>query len=406
MKKWLNQLIDKAKVTAGETLTLWRHAIAKRSDHQPHIRLQDETLRLAVAAWLDLIKRESLEEADLQRSDQCSLALQELQKLESLAHDKRLKLSQLSVPTMHLLKSEELLVFTLFREMDQESDIEPFLKIFLKEGLEGYHQKLCANGMSLLDHALVSRYDQLALKLVQMGADVNANSSGGWTAMHYAAWTESVTGVEFLLNHQANPNKSNDRGETPLHLAIRNSLSHEHLLKRLIDAGADLNAQNRLGQTPLHKASEMQDAFVVEFLLQHGASFGLQDSMGNTPLHLAAQIGALKSAQALVQKGANLDALNHLNQSPLEITLDQELMDYLKEVRLVKEEVISMESALKSISSPSHSKKSSLPKKSSPALNRPDPVHSSSAVSEGEDKAILAVEQPQPPEVKRSSRRI
>ena len=56
--------------------------------------------------------------------------------------------------------------------------------------------------------------------------------------------------VELLLIADANPNRNDKWGTTPLQLASRNG--HLEITELLLKAGADLNQANILGDTPLY----------------------------------------------------------------------------------------------------------------------------------------------------------
>ena len=60
--------------------------------------------------------------------------------------------------------------------------------------------------------------------------------------MHNACWKGHSELVKLLLENKANPNLTNDHGETCLHWACR--MGHTHLIKPLLLAGAN---QNSLG---------------------------------------------------------------------------------------------------------------------------------------------------------------
>jgi ankyrin repeat protein len=58
---------------------------------------------------------------------------------------------------------------------------------------------------------------------VELGGDVNAASRSGDTALHVAASTGLDTVVQFLVDHGAEINPKNARGQTPLALLIAGS---------------------------------------------------------------------------------------------------------------------------------------------------------------------------------------
>ena len=78
--------------------------------------------------------------------------------------------------------------------------------------------------------------------------------------------------MQLLLDYGASPDVRSDHGDTPLHLAaFRGRLGAVRFL--VLEANADVNAQDCEGTTPLHMASWGFDPSpeVVQFLLEHGA---------------------------------------------------------------------------------------------------------------------------------------
>jgi hypothetical protein len=108
-------------------------------------------------------------------------------------------------------------------------------------------------GATALASAVDNRYDDLALRLIDAGADVNTKTgiyidgSGGITPLHRA--TDRPHLVKALLAHGADPNTRHDGGITPLHWAVQ--VPQLESARLLIDAGADVNAKDRQGRTPL-----------------------------------------------------------------------------------------------------------------------------------------------------------
>ncbi len=88
-----------------------------------------------------------------------------------------------------------------------------------------------------------------------------------------------------FLNSGANPNVSNDDGESPLMVAARQS--QEAKVEVLLEHGADPNAADRLGETPLMKAAVQGCQLGVEALLKYGAKPHLKNAEGVTATRLA-----------------------------------------------------------------------------------------------------------------------
>lgn len=115
--------------------------------------------------------------------------------------------------------------------------------------------------------------------------------------------------LKLLLMNGANPNiTSYIFKDTPLHAAVR----HFRLgnVRALLQAGADINAQNCQGQTPLYKAvcSSVGRIKMVELLIESGADINMKTSDGVTPLMQAIIEGYENIAQLLINKGADVNA--------------------------------------------------------------------------------------------------
>ncbi len=63
---------------------------------------------------------------------------------------------------------------------------------------------------------------QIARRLVDMGADVNAKTESGWTALHAAAFIGANKLIRFLVEEGAEVNVMNGCGQTPMGFALAN----------------------------------------------------------------------------------------------------------------------------------------------------------------------------------------
>jgi ankyrin repeat protein len=79
---------------------------------------------------------------------------------------------------------------------------------------------------------------------------------------------------------------------TPLHYAVK--AINEKKVKALVDAGADINAQDKLGKTPLHYAAPIGRYTLVRFLIEHGSDPHLKDKAHKTPLVYAIEKNRVK----------------------------------------------------------------------------------------------------------------
>jgi ankyrin repeat protein len=94
-------------------------------------------------------------------------------------------------------------------------------------------------------------------------------------------------------------------GSTPLQWAAFNGDVDE--AKRLIAAGADVNATNNYGVNAMLLAADIASTGLIQLLLKHGVDPNTANADGETPLHLVARAGNIEAAKALLKAGARVD---------------------------------------------------------------------------------------------------
>ncbi|MFC1793591.1 ankyrin repeat domain-containing protein [Planctomycetota bacterium] len=163
---------------------------------------------------------------------------------------------------------------------------------------------------------------------IEGGIDVNGNDEDGMTPLHLAAQGGHKAVVEILISQGADLNAKNNRGMTPLHLAeMRDRKEIVQLLvdkgagvslytaarlgelsrvKKLIEDGADVNAEGRWDETPLHGAVAKGHKAVAEFLIAKGADINANKA-GYTSLTWAVWNDDLDMIKLLVAHGADVN---------------------------------------------------------------------------------------------------
>ncbi len=96
--------------------------------------------------------------------------------------------------------------------------------------------------------------------------------------------------LSVLLDKNVDVNHRDDRGNTALIIAMDNQ-GRKGIVKELIRAGADVNAENRNGDTALHMALRWGDQESAIFMIKKGADYNHANNAGVTPVQLAVERG-------------------------------------------------------------------------------------------------------------------
>ncbi|WKX91250.1 hypothetical protein Q1695_009799 [Nippostrongylus brasiliensis] len=207
----------------------------------------------------------------------------------------------------------------------------------------------------------------LSRKLVELGGPRILNHIVAKDCLlHTAVRKEDFEVVRFLLANNAEIDATNDKGETPLWIAValnnlelvsllldkgaavrtstneRESVLHkavlsgskmlkifaektkgvdwscgilryaldQHLVdcaKVIVSAGANVEAKDSLGNTLLLQRILLSDDIGATFLLEHGAKHSVKDSLGRSPLELAAYYGLINTLKTICGLGININ---------------------------------------------------------------------------------------------------
>ncbi len=114
--------------------------------------------------------------------------------------------------------------------------------------------------------------------LITDGADVNAKTEKGWSALHYAAYMGNYELVRYLIASKADINAQNKSGWTPLmEAAYKGRIK---VAKLLMDKGADVSVRNRKGKTAA--AIAKNQGLTKTYMLIKGAKTPLKSAVRKT----------------------------------------------------------------------------------------------------------------------------
>jgi ankyrin repeat protein len=136
------------------------------------------------------------------------------------------------------------------------------------------------------------------------GLNINSRSNiANWTALHQAASAGRVETVKFLVQRGADLEAKTSHGQTALSLAVENCKAQ--CVKTLLELGANPNKGDIFGQTPLFYAARIAALNVLKILVEEGnADVNILDSRGNTAFDEADKASMWECALYLWRHGA------------------------------------------------------------------------------------------------------
>ncbi|KAI1775498.1 ankyrin repeat-containing domain protein [Hypoxylon cercidicola] len=136
--------------------------------------------------------------------------------------------------------------------------------------------------------------------LVKHGANVNEQAKDGWTALHVAAriGIDDVVGA-LLFEFSADPTVRLMNGSLPIHSAA--SRGRSGCIELLIQGGTDINARGGNGRTPLHwaAASNYNSHHIIKWLLDHGADHTLEEDGTKMTARDYLELGAQQNSDGI-----------------------------------------------------------------------------------------------------------
>lgn len=198
--------------------------------------------------------------------------------------------------------SDEELYETL-RTGDKES-----IQELINKGVINVHTRDKYHTWPLLHWVVSSGWTEMALMLIEKGADIHAiDWKNADTPLHIAVRYEKTKTAETLIDHGANINAINNDNKTPLLVAANRNYRKE-TTEMLLKKGANVHAKDNSGQTALHiNLNGGGWLRMPQLLIDYGADVHAKDDFGRTALYLAVFYNLLDIVPILMDHGAKPD---------------------------------------------------------------------------------------------------
>uniref|UniRef100_A0A6Q2Z324 Euchromatic histone-lysine N-methyltransferase 2 n=1 Tax=Esox lucius TaxID=8010 RepID=A0A6Q2Z324_ESOLU len=165
--------------------------------------------------------------------------------------------------------------------------------------------------------AIVNNHVDVTKYLVQSGACVY-QTEDGYTGLHHASKLGNLEIVTLLLETgQVDINAQDSGGWTPIIWAAEHK--HIQVIRALLNRGADVTLKDKEMNVCLHWASFAGCAEIAEMVLNAGCPLSSVNMHGDTPLHIAAREGFFECVTLFLSRGADIDIMNREGDTPLSL---------------------------------------------------------------------------------------
>uniref|UniRef100_A0A8C9TG42 Euchromatic histone-lysine N-methyltransferase 2 n=1 Tax=Scleropages formosus TaxID=113540 RepID=A0A8C9TG42_SCLFO len=219
--------------------------------------------------------------------------------------------------------------------------------LMLMEGIDPAYQSDCQNRRCALHAAAQRGLLEMCYLLIQAGAKVDAQDKAqrtplleaivnnhidvvryliqsgaceddGSTGLHHAAKLGNLEIVNLLLGTgQVDINAQDSGGWTPIIWAAEHR--HINVIRALLNRGADVTLKDKEMNVCLHWASFAGSVEIAELLLNAGCPLSSVNVHGDTPLHIASREGYLDCVTLFLSRGADIDVMNREGDTPISL---------------------------------------------------------------------------------------
>ena len=206
--------------------------------------------------------------------------------------------------------------------------------LLLNQGasLDGNNLGQLGAAQTPLSQAISGGLEKAVSMLLKLGSDPNgivswSSSSArglqvlcaGSSMLHFAVIKRNKSIMNNLIEAHAKIIQRDGEGNTPLHLACKHTNGKSDIVKLLLDThrkkqageivelSGEIDVQNKKGRTALMVAIQECDVHVVRLLIDAGANINICDTENKTALHIAVESDSEDITLSLLRAGCKVD---------------------------------------------------------------------------------------------------
>jgi len=162
-----------------------------------------------------------------------------------------------------------------------------------RQGIRMFWSRTCAClALLILTASFVAQaggYGSPAFMPVQQEDQLAERHNHSWPVLMRAAWAGDIAAVRAELEAGADVNARSNTGSTALLAATMKS--HDEIVEVLLEHSADVDGRNIPRNTPLMVAARNGDVAIARLLLRHGADIHATNKKGESPYSIARALG-------------------------------------------------------------------------------------------------------------------
>ena len=159
--------------------------------------------------------------------------------------------------------------------------------------------------------------------------DPDVQDGAGWTPLMIACSLKDNTGesiVDLLLQKGADANAQTFNGQTALHFAT--SKGNLDIVRKLVEHKASARTKDKRSQLALHRAAAVGSITILKLLLKNRSPVNATDVDGMTALHHAIAEGHGQVALELLKAGAETEKENADGKRAIDLAPDSKVPSY------------------------------------------------------------------------------